>query len=196
MSSEIIEWDEATDVFEVFCVFASSPEMRWFKRAWKGFIDAGKASYNNEVERHWVLARIITLGIMFKEFCDKAWDEKFDVESLICELLWDEDRFNTIILGNMVESDSISDDASQSDSFVEAICDLVYRCRIDVYNTLRKVFQDETTLFVSLWLSPYENIDVGDYSDELFDSIVNQDTSVGKMAAYDYVSNGMFGLDA
>jgi len=196
MCSQTIEWDEAADIFERFCVFVGQPEMRWFKKAWLGFIDAGKANYSNDIEKHWALARIVTLGVMFNEFCEKAWEEVCDAESLISELQWDEDRFNLVRLGSMVESGYLSDDSDQSSSFLEAVDNLVYRCRIDVYETLVKVFGDPSTLFVSLWLSCDEEVEIGQYSDELFDSVLNQDLTCDKMCAFDYVNNGMFSLDA
>jgi len=190
--AEIIEWEEASDIFEAFTVFANEPELRWFEKAWKGFIEMGLASYGNDTERHWVLARIITIGIMFNEFCYKAWEEHTDVDSLILEL---EDSFNLVRLGNMVEKDWLSDDADQSDLFIEAIQYLVYECRSQVFDALCKIFDGVSILFVSLWLSMDESIEIGNYSDEQLDSVLN-DCTVDKMCAFDYVIDGMFSLDS
>jgi hypothetical protein len=196
MGSPTIDWDEAAEIFGQFCIFVGQPEMRWFKKAWQGFIDAGKASYDDDVQMHWVLARIVTLGIVFNEFCEKAWEEGGDPESLICELQSNENRFNLVRLGNIVEPDVLSADADQADSFCEAMSNLVYRCRTEVYETLLNVFGNPSTLFVSLWLSSDEEVEVGKYTDELFNSTVNHDLTGQKMCAFDYVCNGMFGLDA
>ena len=196
MCLQCLDWEETSDIFENFCVFAGQPEIRWFKKAWQGFVDAGKANYSNDIEKHWVLARIVTLGVMFNEFCEKAWEVGGDVDSLMSELQWDEERFNLVRLGTMVEPDCVSDDSEQSDAFLTAMSNLVYRCRRDVYETLLKIFGDPSTLFVSLWLCSDEEVEIGRYSDELFESVVNEDLTDGKMCAFAYVNNGMFGLDA
>ena len=192
--ADIIEWEEARDIFEVFTVFVGEPELRWFEKAWKGFIDMGLASYGDDTERLWVLARIITIGIMFKEFCYKAWEEHTDIDSLILELE-SEDYFNLVRLGNMVEKDWLSEDANQSDLYVQAIEYLVYKSRIKVFDVLCKIFDGVSILFVSLWLSPDESIEIGNYSDEQLDSVLN-DCTVDKMCAFDYVNDGMFSLDS
>jgi hypothetical protein len=170
--------------------------MRWFKKAWQGFVDAGKASYENDTQKHWVLARAVTLGVMFTEFAEKAWDENCDTESNLLELHDYEGTFNLVRLGSMADKGYLSDDGDESDLFVKAMDNLVYRCRLDVYDTLVKVFGNATTLFVSLWLCLDEEVEVGHYSDELFESTVNDDTTPQQLDACDYVMNGMFGRDA
>ncbi len=196
MDSPAIEWEGVSDIFATFCLFVGEPEMRWFKRAWQGFVDGGKASYENDVQRHWALARAVTLGVMFMEFAGKAWEEKWDTESILLQLTDHEDTFNLVRLGNMADKDYLSDDGDESDLFAEAMSNLVYRCRRDVYDTLVKVFGDPTTLFVSLWSCLDETVEVGRYSAELFESIVNYDLTPEKLDAFDYVMNGMFARDA
>jgi hypothetical protein len=196
MGSPAIGWEEASDIFAEFCLFVHEPEMRWFKKAWQGFVDAGKASYENDVQKHWVLARVVTLGVMFTEFAKKAWDENSDTESNLLELHGNEGTFNSVRLGSMADKDYLSEDGDESALFVEAMDNLVYRCRRDVFDTLVKVFGHPTTVFVSLWLCLDKDVEVGHYSDELFESTVNHDMTPEKLDAFDYVMNGMFGRDA
>jgi hypothetical protein len=73
---------------------------------------------------------------------------------------------------------------------------LVYRSRLEVFDTLVKVFRNSATLFVSLWLCLDQNVTVGDYSDEVFGGVVDQDLTGEKERAFDYVLNGMFSRDA
>ena len=120
MSKEIISWETAKEMFEEFTVFVNNPEMRWFEKAWKGFIVNGLSFYSDEKEKYWILARIITLGIMYNEFCEKAWDEKCDQDTLILEFFYEnEDMFNLVILGNMIDKKYLSEesDIEKSDSF-------------------------------------------------------------------------------
>jgi hypothetical protein len=196
MGSPTIGWEEASDIFTQFCRFVDEPEMRWFKKAWQGFVDAGKTSYENDVQKQWVLARAVTLGVMFAEFAEKAWGENSDTESDLLELSGYRDTFNLVRLGNMADKDFLSDDGDESDLFVEAMDNLVYRCRREVYDMLVKVFGHPTTVFVSLWLCLDGDVEVGYYSDELFESTVNHDMTPQKLDAFDYVINGMFGRDA
>lgn len=196
MEPPVIEWKGISHIFTQFSLFVDHPEMRWFKKAWQGFMDAGKAAYESDVQKHWVLARAVTLGVMFTEFAEKAWDETSDTESNLSELRWQEGTFNLVRLGSMADKDLLSEGADEIDLFVEAMSDLVYRCRLEVYDTLVKVFGHPTTLFVSLWLCLDEEVEVGCYSDELFESTVNCDVTPQKLDAFDYVMNGMFARDA
>lgn len=195
--TEIIEWEQASDIFRCFTLLVDESELRWFKYVWKGFIKNGLASYVNDIERHWVLARIVTVGIMFNEFCELAWEEKCDADSLVLELRDFDDLFNPVLLGNMVEKNYLSEDGQESELFIEAVKYLVYKSRGQVFDALCKIFDHPTSLFVSLWLSPEVEIAVGKYSDELLDNTLNQDVTVNKCQAHDYVVNGeMFSLDA
>lgn len=200
MDKQIIDGEQAEELFGRFTIFTDAPEMRWFKKAWKGFIKNGSASYTDEFEKQWVLARVITIGIMFNEFCEKAWEVGGDRDTLLSELFWQEKReFNLVILGNIVERDWFSDVAelTEQESFVEALEYLIYKSRIVVYDNLCKVFNNVSELFVSLWLCPDAKIKVGDYSEELLDSVLNDGGDNNKMAAFDYVMNGrMFASDA
>lgn len=193
MSLPTIEWEEVADLFRQFCLFVDEPEMRWFKKAWQDFVQAGKASYENEVERHWVLARAVALGVMFIEFADRAVEEHHDAQSILIELTAYEDTFNLVRLGSMADKDCLSDEGDESELFVEALGNLVNRCRCEVYDALVTVFGNPMTLFVSLWLSSDPEIKVGDYSDEVFEDVVNHDLTPQKQNAYDFFADGMCG---
>jgi len=186
-----IEWEEVSDIFRQFCLFVDEPEMRWFRKAWQGFVQAGKASYENDVEKHWVLARAVALGVMFIEFADRAWEEHRDAEPILLELTAYEDTFNLVRLGSMADGDCLSDEGDESELFVEALGNLVSRCRHEVYDTLVEVFDNSVILFVSLWLSPDPEIQVGNYSDEGLEDVVGNDLTPQKVDAYDFVANGM-----
>jgi hypothetical protein len=183
-----ISWDMAEDIFEVFEVYGQ--EIRWFEKVWKDFIKIGLASYRNDIEKHWVLARIVTLGVMFDEFCRKAFEEYTDTDSLIGELE-SCDLFNPVRLGSMVDKEWLGE-SDESDLFVNAVNYLVSECRTQVFDALRKIFGNESVLFVSLWLSIDENVKVGKYSDEQYDEILNDDLTGNKMDAFEYVNNGMW----
>ncbi len=42
MDSSVVEWEEVADILSQFCLFVDEPEMRWFKKAWQGFMDVGR----------------------------------------------------------------------------------------------------------------------------------------------------------
>ncbi len=193
ISPPIIDWEEVSDIFRQFCLFVDEPEMRWFRKAWRGFVQAGKASYENDVEKHWVLARAVALGVMFIEFADRAWEEHRDAEPILLELTAYEDTFNLVRLGSMADGDCLSDEGDESELFVEALGNLVSRCRHEVYDTLVEVFANSVILFVSLWLSPDPEMQVGNYSDEVLEDVVGNDLTPQKVDAYDFVANGMCG---
>lgn len=187
---QTIGWEEAAEIFNGFCVFVDNPEMRWFKKVWEGFIEEGKASYRNDVEMHWVLARIVRLGLVFNEFVELAWDEPCDVAGLLPVALSYEKRLNFVTLVSMVDSRWAPPDPDPSDRFWY-IGELAHECRRDVYDTLVKIFGDPTRLFLSLWFSTDQAVEVGEYSEKQYDAVINQDTSLAKEMALGFVLMGL-----
>jgi hypothetical protein len=194
METKTYTWEEASSLFEYFCILMANPEMRWFEKVWKGFISDGKASYFNDIEKHWVIARIVTIGTMYLEFGYKAWNESFDFESIVTELKHEEGFFDLVRLGNMADPKMLSE-FDDSDLFVEALTDLVDKCRGEVYEQLCKIFGGVSGLFVSLWLCPNDEIKVGEYEENLLDEVLNDNFEANKMMAFEYVNNGMFSID-
>ena len=189
--AEQLDWDEVSDIFANFCIWSSRAEMRWFKRAWERFAETGSTSYSNDADRHWVLTKAVTLGIMFNRFAQIAWEEEHDVEPILYDLQDHKNTFSMIRIGNMAARESLSDWGEDPELFVQAMQDLIRQCRPEVYRNLVRVFGNPKELFASLWLSNDSAIEIGDYSK--VHALLHEDRDVepGLFAAYDYVNNGM-----
>lgn len=189
-----ISWEEAEEMFELFTVWHCKPEMRWFEYVWRKFAQLGLTNYADQNERQLVLVRLVTLGIMYQEFCQKAFDEICDDDSMYGEVYHWEDGFDPIRLGTMVDREYIGPDSDKWESFNEAIAYLVYKNRLSVYDHLVKAFGDPTELLVSLWLSMDEDVPIGQYPEDLYDCVVNCEVTGNKLDAFQYVESGMISL--
>jgi hypothetical protein len=60
---------------ELLMALHGEKELVWAKSAWEILEKHGLTQYSTDIERHIVLVRFITLGIIYYEFCACVWDE-------------------------------------------------------------------------------------------------------------------------
>lgn len=68
-----VEWEDVSSATEsIFRVWASETgkELDWANSAWIALGRAGLTSLQGGIERTIVLLRLITLGVVFREFCE------------------------------------------------------------------------------------------------------------------------------
>ena len=189
--SERLDWDDVSDIFEPFCVSSSRAEMRWFEKAWKGFIETHNTSYSNEAERHLVLVKAVTVGMMFNRFAEIAWEEITHAEATLYDLKDRQETFDMIRIGNMASRDSLPGWAEEDELFVHAMRNLVRQHTPEVYQILLKTFGNPPELFASLWLSKDPEIEVGQYPDMQSLLLDDHVFEPGRLSAYEYVTEGM-----
>jgi len=192
---QAIEWDAIVPIISMFTVWSGSPELSWFKKAWKGLCSAGLTAYPNDEERHWIYARAITLGIMYGEYCHLEWDEHCDAESLISELYWNEDIKRSRI-GNMVERHFDLEESEDQKLFYIMVLDLVGDVRLEVYDALIREFGDAIMLYVGLFLSREVGNDQDKLEERIDDVFDASHFPKGRDEAFQYVvSASMLGVD-
>ena len=49
-----MDWDEIEPIIRKFYVWQDQPEKPWFQKAWKSLHQAGLATYDTDIDRHWV----------------------------------------------------------------------------------------------------------------------------------------------
>ena len=151
----VLAWPDITDwAYNMFNVWIGDGQHLWAEYAWNLIINAGLADYRNEIERHVVMLRLITLGIMYREFCEVAFDEYFDIDSLVYDWLDNED-FCQIRIWQLVGREFLADETIEDvDSITNyAILCLTDDLRDDIYKVLRKGFGDDIRLFISMYLT-------------------------------------------
>lgn len=170
--------------YSLFNVWAGEGQFLWAKQAWNAVVKAGLADYRDEIERHIVIIRLMTLATFYNEFRDLVWDEYFDRE-IVSEWMQDEEFFHPIRIFQIIGPDFYKDEniahyfkndsefiiGNYLEIYVEALNDLIDRHRDEVFNALISGFGDEVNLFMSLLITGYSRDDGTDYKgiDELTD---------------------------
>ncbi|MBW9173378.1 hypothetical protein [Clostridium estertheticum] len=73
----LVKWEEISEyVSGLFNVWDDN-DIKWGKAVWKAISNNGLASYSNEIERHTVVIRLMTLATIYNEFHDLVFDEYF-----------------------------------------------------------------------------------------------------------------------
>lgn len=214
-----MQWEDIKDsADELFNIWVGQPELKWAKKSWSGLVKQGLADYTNDIERHIVLIRLLTLANMYGKFCEKAFGESF----YPCYSDWaDTLDINYIRLGQLVGKDFDSEYFLDTDELFEsAIEALIGDSKYKVFNALCKEFGNESMLFVGLWVTVQD--DIQDYEDDEYEEqeedgeifsnnnreenkeieydelierlaeYVLEDDSYDKLEAYAWVSDGMW----
>lgn len=187
VSNSRVEWEDVSAAAEsIFRVWASETgkELDWANSAWIALGRAGLTSFQGGIERTIVLLRLITLGVIFREFCELTRGEPFDADIIdwadsleICPV-----RVGQVLGPKYLED---SDDPVKLESALLALIDQV---RPDVSDTLVKGFGNESTLFSSLWRASEGG--AIDEPEEDADSVLNE-VAPEKMKAFEWINEGM-----
>ena len=154
-------WEEvAPFAFNKFSIWANGGGRYWAEHAWNFIVKAGLADHKDEIERHIVLIRLMTLATMYLEFCDLVWDEYFEREDIVKEeWLEDGNLFNSIRIWQIVGTDFYRDEEIGSKEktilLTEALNGLIDKYRKEVYEALVKGFGNDENLFFSMLLSQH-----------------------------------------
>jgi hypothetical protein len=145
-----LDWTEvapaAQDIFRIWLT-ASSKEIDWANTAWIALGRSGLTGYSDEVQKTLVLVRFLTLGMLFREFCELARDEVFEPDmSEWTDVL----EISPIRLGQILGPDALNEPDDQLD-LQTAINELTDQHRAEVTSALLKSFGNESALFLSLW---------------------------------------------
>ena len=181
-----IKWEEISYAADtIFSIWEGHPELEWAKKAWEALTKAGLADYSNELERQRTLIRLMALGVIYGEFCYYAWEESSDPSLSDWAHNLEIEEFR---VGQLVGKDfEVKDD----DVFGEALKEIIKSSRNEIFEALCKEFDGVSTLFLSLWITGSNEWDE-DNPDEAVSNILNNiDGDGGKLAAFQWVSDGM-----
>ncbi|MHB1421389.1 MAG: hypothetical protein ACYCX4_17710 [Bacillota bacterium] len=170
----ILGWEDICEFASgKFDVWANNAGQLWAEKAWNKLVKNGLAAYENEIQRHIVIIRILTLAVLYNEFCDLVWNEYFD-NSMVSSSDWlnNDEFFHPIRVWQLVGKDFYGDekihDIDTDDLLNEAILELIDKQRNIVYEASNKGFGNDLELFFSLLLTRYSREDGSEYNiDEL-----------------------------
>jgi hypothetical protein len=100
---ETLDWDEVkAAASSMFNVWVDGEEFEWAKECWGHFKKSGLTSRESLLEDTLCRLRLLTLALIYQEFCVLAWDE--DQGLSICELAEDLE-IDSLILGILAGKD-------------------------------------------------------------------------------------------
>ena len=191
----MLEWsDVSASVAENIPYMNFGSEISWFQFVHRKLQDVGLLSYTNEIGRHLAAIRFITLEKQFVEFSNIAFSSGNEINPYS-----EVDFYNLSLvrLGQMIGPDFEFSLDDQDELLKSAVDRLVEQERNNTYRALLEIFGDEGRLFVSLWMTSFEDIDYENFdkhfkkhSEEILD--IDDIASEGdKLEAYNFVNNGM-----
>jgi hypothetical protein len=151
IKSQKIRWTDVTEGARdsLFRVWTDARELLWAEKSW-GFLEKhGLTTYSSEVSKVPVLVRLMSLAEIYREFCDRAWDEQHDCELVDWASEIDLNRFRLAqYVGSKFEESTCDDEEELLSS---ALMSLAEEARAGIYHVLVEEFGSESYLFVSLW---------------------------------------------
>ena len=130
-----------------------------------------------------VLVRLGTLALMYREFCDLAFEESTESEGE-----WDELNIDPFRVGQLIGADFERDDDQDADSLARAaLNELSESARPETYEALKKGFGGDSALFASLWRTPTDG--KRQEQESLYETL--NEVTPQKGAAFDWICEGM-----
>jgi len=151
METHKVHWTDIRkgDRDTLFRVWTDAHELLWAEKCWSLLDKHGLTSFSNDVSKAMVLVRLMSLAEIYREFCDRAWEERHDCELVV----WASDiglnRFRIAQCVGPAFDESTEDDEDQL--FASALMFLADTARREIYRVLIEEFGNESFLFVSLW---------------------------------------------
>jgi hypothetical protein len=159
-------------------------ELDWANSAWIALGRAGLTSCKGGIEQTIVLLRLMTLGVIFSEFCELARGEPHDAD--ITE--WaDCLEISPVRVGQALGHPYL-EDSEDPIELETALMALIDRSRSEVFRVLVRAFGNESSLFLSLWRASEGG--AIDEPEESGDSVLNEVTPE-RMKAFEWITEGM-----
>lgn len=183
---------------EIFNIWMWGQDYEWARQAWNKLETQNLTTYETEIEKYVILIRFLTLGTVYHEFCEIAFDESADIEYLDWLGAFEDEGVYigslrlAQLLGRNFLPDQIIEDSDQEQTLIpDMVNELVSQQRSAIYVGLRSAFGGDSLLFASLWLSAKsftdEDEDQDEVLDDVLDDVLNYDISANKMAAFSWV---------
>lgn len=187
VSNSRVEWKDVSAAAEsIFRVWAAETgkELDWANSAWIFLGRAGLTSFKGGIEQTIVHLRLMTLGVIFRNFCELARGEPYDAD--ISDWV-DSLEINPIRVGQPLGLHEL-EDSVDSIEMETALMVLIDRYRPEIVEVLVKAFGNESSLFLSLWRASEGG--AIDEPEEGADSVLNEVTPE-RMKAFKWIAEGM-----
>lgn len=160
-----IEFDEVKELFTSNEIWSEGKEINFYRLAWEALKKGGLTNYNNKIERDIVRIRAYTLIMIYREFCDLAFDIFFSYEFADWEDITGINDFDIgLIVGHYFNKYEYLENYGEN-MLDEIFMELVLDQRYDVVNALSKNVDSigqHTTLFIAMYIATVYLEDIED----------------------------------
>lgn len=167
-------WEHVEWIFYHFTVWSDKPEITWFRKAFNALEKDGLCKYNDRYREIEVYLRCIALGMMYGDFCQLAWQEYSDHESMVNEVL-EVFEGDCLRLGVMLNERALLLDGKDDEILCNVVIYLASDQRMKCYDAILKEYKDPTNLFCGLMISREEGNDQNMISDDVFEEYIGED---------------------
>lgn len=206
------EYAESTilDATELFHIWTGQPELLWAERAWHGilqqYVDEQGEFYElpddddaEEIADAWMLVRLLTLGVIYHEFCYLAWEESsaFPLDTL--RSIWEGafgkgiDRELMVRMASELDSEASEgghEEKNKDELFEDAVARLVEISRGEVFRALCDKFGGIQGVFAYLCTSDSRDLVVLSEKEIKHKVFGAGGDETGMGPAYEFVSEG------
>ncbi len=78
-----LDWSDVEEsAGNLFRVWAMGRELEWAKAAWHSMGERGLTAYTNEIDRTLVVVRLVTLAVIYRQWCVLAREEMFSMDEV------------------------------------------------------------------------------------------------------------------
>jgi hypothetical protein len=181
-------WDELpSGTHWLFNVWSEGADLRWAQTAWSILDEAGLTRFDDETGRHTVLGRLLALAAYYHSFCQAAWEEGAAVpDQWASDLELDGFRVARLLGWDLTDEDELD----SSELLGECARELIEQEYPAVEQALAAAFENESLLFVFLWLSRDPELSGRRSHDwETLDVVLNGDV-FAKMPGFEWLTGG------
>jgi hypothetical protein len=133
----------------LFRVWEDNRELLWAEQCWSFLSKYDLTRYSDEVSKCRVLIRLMSLAEIYREFCDRAWQEVYKRELVVWAGEIEVNRFRVAQCVGQSFEPTMHDD--EEELFESALFSLMEEARREVRLVLKAEFGGDDYLFVSLW---------------------------------------------
>jgi hypothetical protein len=147
-------WEDAqkisADMF--FDIYGDRSDRNWARIIWKSLERRGLADYTGPEEKHRILLRLMTLGVICHEFCYVAWkDGEYPPLADWADAMGMDPALVIRTPGGGLAGQLNLEKDEEDAVYDEALKEAVEHVRVEMFRLMVDMFGGKTFLFASLW---------------------------------------------
>ena len=182
--TENIKWEDVESVAtKMFNVWVDGTELEWAKEAWSHLTEAGLVGTTTILDMTAANLRLVTLALIYQEFCSFAWDENPDVPvGYLAEDL-EIDAVALAVLGAKADPDEFEEFTDDHKLREAALLAVTNSQRQEIFECLKTAYGNEFRLYGRLWHTRSLTAEENSEGDEF-------EVTGANSSALEYVRNG------